>query len=109
MREFLLKAHFGCQCHEVKSLLGIDWTCVGVHQKRANIKNSIVMAVAMTSCLFAILAANIILQIVLRIVEIFTNICMGKFYKQMVALIQSRSLELHNQHFLNLLMQESCL
>jgi len=53
----------------------------------------------MTYCSTASLAANSTLQIVLRIVEIFTSTCAGKFYEQMVALIQSRSLELHYQTF----------
>jgi len=54
---------------------------------------------------FTILAAKSILQIVLLIIEIFTSTCAGKFYEQMVVLIQSRSLELHCEHFWKLSIQ----
>ena len=57
------------------------------------------MAARMTSYSIAILAAKSILQILLHIIQIFTSVCAGKFYEQMVTLIQSRSLELHYQNF----------
>jgi len=46
------------------------------------------MAAAMTSCSSAILG-----------IEMFTSAFAKKVYEQMVALIQSRSLELHYQNF----------
>jgi len=51
-----------------------------------------------TSCSTATLAARNILQIFLRMIEIFTSTSAGKFYEQMLALIQSSSLELHQQY-----------
>jgi len=45
-------------CLRAKSLLGLDWTCACVHEKRVNIKSAIIMAGTMTSCSTAILAAK---------------------------------------------------
>jgi len=59
---------------------------VYIHQKRK--KYTSAMVATMTSCSTAKLAAKSILQIVLRIIEIFTSICARRFYEQMVALIQ---------------------
>jgi len=56
--------------------------------------SAIVMAAAMTSCSSAILG-----------IERFTSAFARKVYEQMVAMIQSRSLELHYQNFLNLSIQ----
>ena len=53
-----------------------------------SITSAIVMAAAMTTCSSAILG-----------IEKFTSAFAGKVYEQMVALIQSRSLELHHQNF----------
>jgi len=50
----LLRGH----CLSAKSLLGFDFTCAGVHQKRLNIKSVITIAVTMTSCFTATMAAT---------------------------------------------------
>ena len=60
-----------------------------------NIKNAIAMASTMTSCPAALMAAKSILQIVLRVVEIFTNAFARKFYEQIVTFIQSRSFKVY--------------
>ena len=53
------------------------------------------MASTITSCSTAIMAAKSILQIVLRIIDIFTSAFARKFYEQLVAFTQSRSFELY--------------
>ena len=65
--------------------LGFEWTCAGVHHTRVNIKSAIAMAEEITSCSTAILAAESILQIVLRIIGIFTSRYARTFYEKMVA------------------------
>jgi len=52
-----------CRCLGAKSLLGFDWTCAGVQQKRVNIKCANIMAGTMTSYSTAVLATKSILQI----------------------------------------------
>jgi len=76
-------------------------------QKRVNIKSAIEKASTMTSCSTAKFAAISMLQIKLPIIEIFTSTCAGMFYDLMVALIQSRSLELHYQQFKTYHLNES--
>jgi len=56
------------------------------------------MAATMTSCSTAIMATKSILQIVLRIIEIFTSAFARKFYEQIVVFIQSRSFELYQKY-----------
>jgi len=66
-----------------------------------NIRSAIVMAAAMTSCSTAILASKTIgyCRSCTCSIERFTSAFAGKVYEQMMALIQSRSLELHYQNF----------
>ena len=56
--------------------------------RKYSIRSAIVMAAVMTSCSSAILG-----------IERFASAFARKVYKQMVALIQSRCLELHYQKF----------
>jgi len=56
------------------------------------------LANSIVPCSTAILGAESILQIVLRIIETFSSTCAAKCYEQIVALIRSR-LELHYQYF----------
>jgi len=53
-----------------------------------NITSAVVMAAAMTSCISAVLG-----------IKRFTSAYARQVYEQMMALIQSRSLELHYQNF----------
>jgi len=64
MCESFAEADFGSRCLREKLLLDFDWTWVGVHQKRVNIKSAITMAATMTSWSTAILSAKSILHIV---------------------------------------------
>jgi len=66
---------------------------------RVNINSAIVIAATMTSWSIVILAAKSTLVIAGRAAyhRDFTNTCAGKFHEQTVALILSRSLELHYQ------------
>jgi len=57
-----MRASFVDVLRESKSLLDFDWTCVGVHQKRVNMKSAITMTATMTPCSTAILAEKSILQ-----------------------------------------------
>ena len=63
MRVHFVETCFGSRCLGAKSLLGFDWTCVGIYQKRINIKIAIIMAATMTFCSNAILAEESIQQI----------------------------------------------
>jgi len=58
-----MRASFVDLLRESTSLLDFDSTCVGVHQKRVNIKNAITMTATMTPCSTAILAEKSILLI----------------------------------------------
>jgi len=58
-----MRASFIDLLRESRSLLDFYWTCVGVHQKRVNIKSAITMTTNMTPCSTAILAEKSILQI----------------------------------------------
>ena len=73
---------------ESKSLLDFNWTCVGVNQKRVNIKSAITMTTTMTPCSGAILAGNSILQIMHWKYRDFRNAFARKFYEQMVVSFQ---------------------
>jgi len=57
------ETYFGSRCLGAKSLLGFNWTYVGVRQSRVNIKSAITMTAKTTSCSTAILAEKSILQI----------------------------------------------
>jgi len=59
-----------------------------------SIPSAVVMAAAMTSCSSTILG-----------IERLTSAYARQVYEQMIALIQSRSLELHDQNFQNLSIQ----
>jgi len=81
----------GSQCLTANSLLGFGWNVVCWCSSEAckySITSAIVMVAAMISCSTAILG-----------IERFTSAFTRKVYEQMVALIQSRSLELRYQNF----------
>jgi len=65
----------------------------GVHQKRVNIKSAVVMAYTVTSCSTELLAAKS--RSCAYSIAIFTSAFSVRFYEQMVAFVQGRSLELH--------------
>jgi len=51
-------AYLVSRCLRAKSILDFDRTCVGVHQKRANIKCAIVLATTMTCSSTAVIMAS---------------------------------------------------
>jgi len=74
---------------KVSVRLRLNVLCWGTSEAcKCSIRNAVVMSAAMTSTSSATLG-----------IERFTCTFAGKVYEQMVALIQSRSLELHYQNF----------
>jgi len=69
--------------------------CVGVHQKRVNIENAIIMTVTMTSYSTEIKAAKSILQILLLNHRDFHRRSCMNVLLPMVAFIQNRNVEIY--------------